>query len=99
MRYIKKGEEPKTLTEYRKFENAYYDGYKEKDEIKEYLLDIGNLDNYQKPDAFIPHYRQPYYDMLINTDTEPAEVSEGANYNSNCQFGVCIPSSGVVEEP
>lgn len=62
-----------------------------------YLPD--NLDNYQKPDAFIPHYRQPYYDMLINTDTEPAEVSEGANYNSNCQFGVCIPSSGVVEEP
>lgn len=38
MRYIKKGEEPKTLTEYKKFENAYYDGYKDKDEIKEYLL-------------------------------------------------------------
>lgn len=38
MRYIKKGEEPKTLTEYKKFENAYYDGYKDKDEIKKYLL-------------------------------------------------------------
>lgn len=38
MRYIKKGEEPKTLTEYKKFENAYYNGYKEKDEIKECLL-------------------------------------------------------------
>ena len=38
MLYIKKGEGPASLTKYRKQKFAYYDGYKEKDDIRENLL-------------------------------------------------------------
>lgn len=47
MRYIKKGEEPKSLTAYKKDKFAYYDGYTEKDEIRENLMkDQGYLCGY-----------------------------------------------------
>lgn len=39
MRYIQKKEEPKSLTEYRKNRNAYFDGFSEKDDIREALLE------------------------------------------------------------
>ncbi len=42
------------------------------------------LENLKKTDAFQPKYVTPYEDMLINTE-QPSE------YNSNCQFGVCLP--------
>lgn len=62
-----------------------------------------NLNNLQKPDAFMPQYRKPYSEMLINTEQEQQNTTPGLNnessYNSNCQFGVCIPSSGMLEEP
>ena len=66
-----------------------------------YLPD--NVQEMQKPDAFRPHYIKPYYDELINTETGAAAGSAagGNNYNSNCQFGVCLPevnSSGLVSE-
>ncbi len=60
------------------------------------------LNDMQKPDAFLPQYRQPYYDMLINTEQpeQPAqqEFNNQSSYNSNCQFGICIPTTGMSEE-
>ncbi len=47
------------------------------------------LEDLRKTDAFQPKYFEPYQEMLINTD--PASSS---NYNSNCQFGVCLPERG-----
>ena len=45
--YFKKGEEPKSLTAYKKDKFAYYDGYTEKDEIRENLMkDQGYLCGY-----------------------------------------------------
>lgn len=53
-----------------------------------------NLQNLQKPDAFSPRYVTPYEDMLLNTDTPRVEqTNENPGYNSNCQFGVCLPGT------
>ena len=49
-----------------------------------------NLQDLKRTDAFQPSYRKPYYDMLINTEEESA-LPPGNNYDSNCQFGVCLP--------
>ncbi len=38
MLYIRKGQEPESLTKYRKSKFAYFDGYKEKDDIRRSLL-------------------------------------------------------------
>lgn len=47
------------------------------------------LQDLQRTDAFKPDYFKPYEDALINTETG---FSAPANdYNSNCQFGVCLP--------
>ena len=43
------------------------------------------LDELKKTDAFRPEYKQPYHDALINTSPGTQD------YNSNCQFGVCLP--------
>ncbi len=51
-----------------------------------------NLKNMQKTDAFNPEYVTPYHDMLLNTDEPTAHnTTETPGYNSNCQFGVCLP--------
>lgn len=51
-----------------------------------------NIKDIKKPDAFRPQYFKPYYDELINTETGAAAgAHEENNYNSNCQFGVCLP--------
>lgn len=39
MIYIKKGTEPESLTKYRKEKFAYYDGYKDKDDVRKKLLE------------------------------------------------------------
>lgn len=39
MLYIKKGQEPESLIKYRKNKFAYFDGYKEKDDIRKKLLE------------------------------------------------------------
>ena len=44
------------------------------------------LEDLKKTDAFQPKYFDPYQEMLINTDPVPS-----TDYNSNCQFGVCLP--------
>ena len=47
MRYIRKGEEPESLTQYKKESNAYYDGYADKDDIRRNLMeDQGYLCGY-----------------------------------------------------
>lgn len=38
MRYIRKGEGPESLLRYAKNKDAYYDGYQEKDDVREQLL-------------------------------------------------------------
>jgi uncharacterized protein (TIGR02646 family) len=38
MKYIKKGKEPNSLTEYRKQKNAYFDGYPQKIDLRKSLL-------------------------------------------------------------
>jgi len=47
------------------------------------------LEDMKKTDAFQPRYFDPYQEMLINTDPAPS-----SDYNSNCQFGVCLPERG-----
>ena len=47
------------------------------------------LEDMKKTDAFQPRYVVPYQDMLINTEQTPTR-----DYNSNCQFGVCLPERG-----
>lgn len=53
------------------------------------------LNQLQKTDAFQPKYKQPYYNELINT--EPTSQPT-ADYNSNCQFGVCLPDGSNFNE-
>lgn len=55
--------------------------------------DPDNLDELKKTDAFQPRYTKPYYDELINT-TPPQNTQD---YNSNCQFGVCLPGENAME--
>lgn len=50
-----------------------------------------NLNELQRSDAFQPKYITPYYDALINTESANPEQNQTNNYNSNCQFGVCLP--------
>ena len=50
------------------------------------------LQDIQRTDAFKPTYVKPFEDALINTDTSEAiQKTETNQYNSNCQFGVCLP--------
>lgn len=50
------------------------------------------LDDLQKTNAFQPNYVTPYHDALINTETTSTTTATPSNnYNSNCQFGVCLP--------
>ena len=41
------------------------------------------LDDIKKTDAFQPEFVKPYHENMLNT--------EEREYNSNCQFGVCLP--------
>lgn len=46
----------------------------------------------QKPNAFQPNYITPYHSELINTDSNNVTNNQpSSDYNSNCQFGVCLP--------
>jgi len=52
------------------------------------------VDDIRKPNAFRPKYVKPYYDEMINTETGSASnIQNGNNYDSNCQFGVCLPGA------
>ncbi len=62
---------------------------------QKYLPD--RLNDLQRTDAFKPNYFEPYHDALINTEnsTKGAPIND---YNSNCQFGVCLPeNTGGIE--
>ncbi len=49
------------------------------------------LEDLQRTDAFKPNYFEPYNDALINTNSNKGVPSN--DYDSNCQFGVCLPSN------
>lgn len=50
------------------------------------------LEQIQHTDAFNPQFVTPYQNMLINTETQSSSIgNESKDYNSNCQFGVCLP--------
>lgn len=51
-----------------------------------------NLNDLQRADAFQPRYITPYRDALINTEPAAPVQTPTNDYNSNCQFGVCLPS-------
>ena len=48
-----------------------------------------NLQEMQRSNAFQPTYIKPYYNELINTNQDTLVPQN--DYNSNCQFGVCLP--------
>ncbi len=48
-----------------------------------------NLQEMQRSNAFQPTYIKPYYNELINTKQDT--LVPQSDYNSNCQFGVCLP--------
>lgn len=50
------------------------------------------IEDMQKTDAFQDDYKAPYHPVLINTKSETVTTEEAA-YNSNCQFGVCLPGA------
>ena len=56
------------------------------------------LEELKKTDAFQPQYRQPYYDELIKTTPPVQSPTSTTNYNSNCQFGVCLPGVEPAED-
>ncbi len=49
------------------------------------------LQDLQRTDAFQPSYVTPYHDALINTESASTKGAPTNDYNSNCQFGVCLP--------
>ena len=55
-----------------------------------------NLNSVRTPATFAPQYVEPYDSMRMNTgETEPQYSSKYLTpqlpYNSNCQFGLCLP--------
>ena len=55
-----------------------------------------NLDNLRKSTSFSPQYVEPYDSMRMNTGESvpqysPSNLTPQLPYNSNCQFGTCIP--------
>mgnify|MGYP006877257744 FL=1 len=60
-----------------------------------------HIQEIQKPNAFQPSYVVPYHNELINTESGSTTKPPSSDYNSNCQFGVCLPGvegSGSVLE-
>lgn len=52
------------------------------------------LQDLQRTDAFKPNYFKPYNEALINTEEETSTIKPPtSDYNSNCQFGVCLPGA------
>lgn len=49
------------------------------------------LQDLQRTDAFRPNYFEPYNDALINTESSSVTQPPVNEYDSNCQFGVCLP--------
>ena len=50
-----------------------------------------HIQEIQKPNAFQPSYVVPYHNELINTEIGSTTKPPSSDYNSNCQFGVCLP--------
>lgn len=67
-----------------------FSNYETKSLQQKYLPN--HIQEIQKPNAFQPNYVTPYYNELINTENNNTTINSPTNdYNSNCQFGVCLP--------
>lgn len=59
------------------------------------------LQELKKPDAYSSNYFEPYNNALINLENNSTKGAPIIDYNSNCQFGVCLPgveSGGEIIE-
>ncbi len=54
-----------------------------------------NLQNMQRTDAFQKDFIKPYDSNTIHTETTSRPQSQ--DYNSNCQFGVCLPGKQTTQ--
>ena len=54
-----------------------------------------HLQQMQRTDAFQNDIQKPFDDRTINSTSR--SETENNDYNSNCQFGVCIPGSNKFE--
>jgi conserved hypothetical protein TIGR02646 len=70
MKYIRKGREPNSLTQYRQQQGAYYDGYPQKDELRDSLV---------KEQKYICCYCM----QRINNSTEKMRIE---HWNSQSEF-------------
>lgn len=60
------------------------------------------LDSIVKPAPSRQPYQAPFDSRLINTDSpqqpaKPEMKPDESSYNANCQFGICLPGSGMTE--
>lgn len=90
MFYIHKGQEPKSLTEYKKQEGAYFDGYPNKDDIRQSLMDEqGCLC------AYCMRRIANIHDVKIEHYLPQSRVGETESLDYRYMLGVCkINSTG-----
>lgn len=61
------------------------------------------LDSIVKPTPSRQPYHAPFDGRLINTDSPQQQTPtttpkpDESSYNSNCQFGICLPGSGMTD--
>lgn len=56
-----------------------------------------HLQQMQRTDAFQENIQQPINTNTIINTNQANSNAETNDYNSNCQFGVCLPGSNKVE--
>lgn len=86
MRYIQKKDEPGSLTQYRKNANAYFDGYKGKNDVRENLLkEQGYLCGYCM--RRLKNYKEVKIEHVVTQSMLKANERETLNYK--IMLGVC----------
>ena len=60
------------------------------------------LDSIVKPTPSRQPYQAPFDSRLLNTDSPQSQTPatpkpDESSYNANCQFGICLPGSGMTE--
>lgn len=93
MRYIRKGEEQKSLTQYKKYWNAYYEGYKNKNDIRENLL---------KEQGYLCGYcmrrLSSVNDVKIEHLMPQSTLDEKQALNYKIMIGVCYGNSHIGKD-
>lgn len=91
MRLIKKGKEPNSLTEYKKHNNAYYDGCNKADIRKALLKEQGCLCAYCMK-------RISENNMTIEHYNTQSNISEKESLDYNNMLGVCLGNRGAGKD-